>query len=138
MLSIDIPRYFYMSQNHKLSQEEIDYQIRMKESVIYVKMTESLNAQKITELFNIYGDINVRSSRSLNINIQVVKTSNTSCYVEFSFIDKDLIKSQKITDLMKKAENDLKRKQKGLIQSIVGFENAERFVCKDQGFGIFY
>ena len=67
---------------------------------------------------------------------QVVKNTQTSCYVEFSFIDGDVIKSKKIGDLIKKAEADLAKSHKGLIQKIVNFDHAERFVCKEKPFPI--
>jgi len=31
----------------------------MKESVIFVQLTQNIDAKKIADLFNIYGDINV-------------------------------------------------------------------------------
>jgi len=62
MLSIDIPRYFYLERGLgvKLSQVELDFDMRMKECVIFVQMKDVIGANKIADLFNIYGDINVR------------------------------------------------------------------------------
>lgn len=65
MLSIDIPRYFYLERGVKLSQVELDFDMRMKECVIFVQMKEVIGANKIADLFNIYGDINV----SIRLNI---------------------------------------------------------------------
>lgn len=59
MLSIDIPRYFYLDKATIKTPAEIDYERRMKESVIYVTFSKDIDAKKIAELFNIYGDINV-------------------------------------------------------------------------------
>ena len=61
MLSMDIPRYFYLDQSppFKLSAAEIDFEKRMKASVIQVHLKDDRGAHKITELFNTYGDINV-------------------------------------------------------------------------------
>ena len=60
MLSIDIPRFFYLDATATKSKEEIEYEKRMQSSVIFVRLAESLNAQAIASIFNAYGDINVR------------------------------------------------------------------------------
>lgn len=44
------------------TQIENDYEKRMKESVIYIQLKDNVNIQKIAEIFNIYGDINVNKS----------------------------------------------------------------------------
>lgn len=61
MLSIDVPRYFYLDKpgTCKLSQAEIDYETRMRETVIYITMKESMDARQLSEIFNVYGDVNV-------------------------------------------------------------------------------
>jgi len=41
-----------------------------------------------------------------------VKNTSLSCYVEFSFIDDDIVSSRKITDLIKKALADFKKNGK--------------------------
>ena len=58
--------------------------------------------------------------------------------MDFSFIDPGTVPTNKIADLMKKAEADIKKSQKGLIQSIVKYENAQRFVCKDSAIPFTY
>lgn len=60
MLSIDIPRFFYLEKKAVRSAAEADYEKRMKENVIFVTFKENLDAKKIAELFNVYGDINVK------------------------------------------------------------------------------
>jgi len=59
MLSIDIPRFFYLDKKAVRSSAEVDYDKRMKENVIIVKFKQNIDAYKIAELFNVYGDINV-------------------------------------------------------------------------------
>ena len=61
-----------------------------------------------------------------------MKTSGETCFVEFSFIDKDAVPSQKLGDLKKKAEATLKKKG---IQSIVMWDEAKRFKCEDRAIG---
>jgi hypothetical protein len=63
-----------------------------------------------------------------------MKNSDLSCYVEFSFIDKDAVASRKIGDLMKKAETDINKKHKNIIMTIVPFEKANRFECKESAY----
>jgi hypothetical protein len=41
------------------SAEEIDYDKRMKDNVIFVKLGDNISAQQIAGIFNSYGDINV-------------------------------------------------------------------------------
>jgi hypothetical protein len=63
MLSIDVPRYFHfdlIGPGAKLTQAETEYEKRMKDTVIFVTFSQNIGAQKIAELFNVYGDINVR------------------------------------------------------------------------------
>ena len=60
MLSIDIPRFFYLDKKAVRSPAEVDYEKRMKENVIFVTFKEKIDAKRIAELFNVYGDINVR------------------------------------------------------------------------------
>ena len=45
MLSIDIPRFFYLNPLTPKSAEEIDYEKRMKDNVICVKLNENITAQ---------------------------------------------------------------------------------------------
>jgi hypothetical protein len=59
MLSIDIPRFFYLDNSTPRSAVEIDYDKRMKDSVIFVKLNENIGAQQIASIFNSYGDVNV-------------------------------------------------------------------------------
>lgn len=59
MLSIDIPRFFYLDKKAVKSSAEVDYEKRMKENVIFVTFKQILDAKAIAELFNVYGDINV-------------------------------------------------------------------------------
>ena len=77
MLSIDIPRFFYLDKKAVRSSAEVDYEKRMKENVIFVTFKQNIDAKKIAELFNVYGDINVslkpililyRLSKALIIN----------------------------------------------------------------------
>lgn len=68
MLSIDVPRYFHfdlVGPGARLTQAEVEYEKRMKDTVIFVSLSQNLGAQKIAQLFNVYGDINVRPSSSL-------------------------------------------------------------------------
>ncbi len=48
MLSIDIPRYFYLDSETPKTQLEIDYEKRMKETVIYVTLNENIGAREIS------------------------------------------------------------------------------------------
>lgn len=59
LLSIDIPRFFYLDTAALKSAEEIDYDKRMKDNVIFVKLGDNISAQQIAGIFNSYGDINV-------------------------------------------------------------------------------
>lgn len=61
MLSVDVPRYFHFDLNKGLTPAEVEYQRRMKETVVYFTMKESIDAGKLSNLFNTYGDINVRN-----------------------------------------------------------------------------
>jgi RNA:NAD 2'-phosphotransferase (TPT1/KptA family) len=45
---------------------------------------------------------------------------------------------KKIQDLITKAEADIKSKHKNLLQSIVTFDNSERFKCKEGAIEPFY
>jgi hypothetical protein len=47
MLSIDIPRFFHLDPTSHLSTVELDYEKRMRETVIFVKFSEDIGAQKI-------------------------------------------------------------------------------------------
>ena len=58
--------------------------------------------QKISEIFNIYGDINVNTN-SITL-LKIAKSTNRSAFVEFSFIDTDIVKTGSINELIKKAE----------------------------------
>jgi hypothetical protein len=61
-----------------------------------------------------------------------MKTSAETCFVEYSFIDKDAVPTQKLVDLKKKAEPALKKKG---ILSIVMWDEAKRFKCEDKAIG---
>ncbi len=47
LLSIDIPRFFYLDATALKTKEEIEYDKRMKSSVIFVKLSENINAKEI-------------------------------------------------------------------------------------------
>ena len=63
-----------------------------------------------------------------------MKSAALSCYVEFSFIDGDAVKSKKIKDLIKNAETDFKKQKKSVIKSMVTYEEAPRFTCSEPSF----
>lgn len=63
-----------------------------------------------------------------------MKNAALSCYVEFSFIDGDAVKSKKIRDLIKNAEADFKKQKKTVIKSMVTYEEAPRFSCSEPSF----
>ena len=58
MLSMDVPRYFHFS-NAQPTEEEVQYEKRMRSCTFYVTLSKPLDAKVIAGLFNVYGDINV-------------------------------------------------------------------------------
>ncbi len=45
MLSIDIPRFFYLDKKAVRSSAEVDYDKRMKENVIFVTFKQNIDAK---------------------------------------------------------------------------------------------
>ena len=87
----------------------------MKDTVIFVTFANNFPVQKIADCFNMYGDINI------------VKSTDQTAFIEYSFIDKDHVKSGKLDDLILKLKAD--KKIKTMIKSICKYDKAERFTC---------
>ena len=69
MLSIDIPRYFHLNSGlgATLTIQEQEFESRVKDNVIYVTLNRFQDAKAIANLFNAYGDINVKRTIHLTL-----------------------------------------------------------------------
>lgn len=97
MMNIEVPAFWHLDFSAPITASEIDHAQKLHQNVIFIKLNEvqsqtslginltCASTVKVAELFSKFGDINV------------VKATENSCFVEFQDLDTDIIKIPKQT-----------------------------------------